>query len=267
MKKHSYLLKTWLCALVAGILAGCSSDEETTVQVGEGKGAVMLSLSADTGFGATTRAVDESSYEDLSQYTVQILDSDGNVVDGCEWTGDNLPTELVVLDNGDYTLKAFAGEEYEGAGVSTEGFYVAGETTFNVNSDEATVSVECTPQCARVTVDFDDAMATYFNDYYVVYEGTEALGSSTFIWGKDDEDPAYLYLTDTETVTATIKLVDSKGKVGEDIVRTKELAPAKAWTLTIAPVVEGTSELGISISLDTSTNDREVDIEIPANWL
>ena len=73
-------------------------------------------------------------------------------------------------------------------------------------------------------------------------------------------------MTKDETVTATIKLVDKEGKVAEDIIRTKTLAPGKAWALNIAPAIEN-GQVGISITIDGTTNDHEVDIEIPADWL
>lgn len=264
MKKHFYLLKTFLCVFAAGVLVGCSNDEEAQ-QLGEGKGAVMLNLTADTGFETTTRAVDESAYKDLADYTVQIL-KDGVVVNNCEWSGDALPKELVELDNGAYVLKAFTGEEYENVNASTEGFYVAGETSFNVNSDQKSQSVKCIPQCARVRVTFGELMPDYFNNYYVEFSGTSALGSSKVSWEKDDTDPIYLSLTKEETVTATIKLVDKEGKVAEDVIRTKALSPASAWALNVSPALEN-GHLGIQITIDEGTTDHEVDIEIPADWL
>lgn len=264
MKKHFYLLKTCLCALAVGVLAGCSAEVDN-LQLADGMGAVKLSLNADTGFETTTKAVDEFSYEDLSLYTVQIL-KDGAVVNGCEWKGNALPEELVELDNGNYVLKAFTGEEYEGEAASTAGFYVAGEKAFNINSNKIDVAVECIPQCARVRVEFNEMMPEYFEDYYVEFTGTSALGSTKETWAKDDKDPVYLALTKEETVTATIKLVDKEGKVADDVIRTKALAPGKAWALKIAPALEN-GQLGISITIDESTVDHEVDIEIPSDWL
>ena len=60
--------------------------------------------------------------------------------------------------------------------------------------------------------------------------------------------------------------IDKEGKVAEDIVRTKLLGPGKAWALTIAPAVEN-GNVGIQITIDERTNDHEVDIEIPSDWL
>ena len=266
-KMKNYVMM--LCAVLAmgAVVASCSSDEEAVQGAAEGKGLVKLSLNVGADF--QSRAITESDYTNLANYTVQIL-KEGKVVEGCEWTGTTIPQELIELDNGSYTVLAFTGEGYKGVGATTEGMYVEGSAGFSVNSDQtATAEVNCAPQCARATVNFDAAMADYFQDYYVVFSGTEALGQSSYTWAKDHgADPVYMAVDGTETLTATIKLVDKTGKVAEDIVRTKQVSAAKAWKLKIAPVVEeATGSVGITVEIDNSTNDIEVDIEIPSEWL
>lgn len=257
------------CALlsIGTFVASCSSDEETVQGTAEGKGLVKLSLNVGTEF-LQSRAITESDYINLANYTVQIL-KDGRVVEGCEWTGTTIPQNLIELDNGNYTVLAFTGEAYKGKAATTEGMYVEGSDEFNVNSNQtATATVNCTPQCARVTVNFSSDMATYFNDYYVVFTGTDALGEGNYTWGKNNTDPVYMAVTGTEELTATIKLVDKEGKVAQDIVREHDISAGKAWKLNIAPVVdEVTGNVGISIEIDNSTNDIPVDIEIPSDWL
>lgn len=265
MKKYAVML----CAMLAmgAFTASCSSDEEAVQDAAEGKGFVKLALNVGADF--QSRAITESDYTNLANYTVQIL-KDGKVVEGCEWTGTTIPQELIELDNGSYTVLAFTGEAYKGVGATTEGMYVEGTAGFSVNSDQtATAEVNCTPQCARATVNFDAAMTDYFQDYYVVFSGTEALGQSSYTWAKDHgTDPVYMAVDGTETLTATIKLVDKTGKVATDIVKTKQVSAAKAWKLNIAPVVEeATGSVGITVEIDNSTNDIEVDIEIPSDWL
>ena len=111
------------CALCGWMLIACSSEEEAALTA-EGKGLVRIGLSADTGFSTQTKAVDESEYENLENYTVQIWkdgriaqDGDGN---NCEWKGNALPQDgLIELDNGDYTLLAYTGESYKGIGATT----------------------------------------------------------------------------------------------------------------------------------------------------
>lgn len=264
MKKYAVMF----CAMLAmgAFVTSCSSDEEAVQGATEGKGLVKLSLNVGTEF--QSRAITESDYTDLANYTVQIL-KDGKVVEGCEWKGNALPQDLIELDNGSYTVLAFTGEAYKGKAATTEGMYVEGSDGFNVNSNQtATATVNCTPQCARVTVNFSQDMATYFKDYYVVFTGTDALGEGNYTWQKGFTDPVYMAVTRTEELTATIKLVDKEGKVAEDIVRKHDISAGKAWKLNIAPVVEEeTGKVGISIEIDNSTNDIPVDIEIPSDWL
>ena len=265
MKKYAVMF----CAMLAmgAVVASCSSEDEAVAGSAEGKGLVKLALNVGADF--QSRAFSESDYENLADYTVQILNKDGNVVEGCEWTGTTIPEELIELDNGSYTVLAFTGEDYKGVGATTKGMYVEGSAGFNVNSDQtATATVNCTPQCARVTVNFDAKMADYFNDYYVVFTGTDALGESTYTWQKDYADPVYMAVNGTEKLTATIKLVDKEGKSASDIVRTHEISAAKAWKLNIAPVVEeATGNVGITIEINNSVNDIPIDIEIPSDWL
>lgn len=268
MKKYVVMF----CALLAmgASVASCSSDEEVVQGAAEGKGLVKLSLNVGTEF--QSRAITESDYTDLANYTVQIL-KDGKVVQDangneCEWTGTTIPEDLIELSNGGYTLLAFTGEDYKGVGATTQGMYVEGSSVFNVDGDQVTeATVNCTPQCARVTVNFDAKMADYFNDYYVVFTGTDALSAgSTYTWQKTFTDPVYMAVDGTETLTATIKLVDTEGKVVEDIVRTHSISAGKAWKLNIVPVVEG-GNLGITIEIDGATTNYPIDIEIPSDWL
>lgn len=267
MKKHFYLLKTCLCALAVGVLAGCSAEVDD-LQLADGMGAVKLSITADTGFDTMTKAITEADYTNLANYTVQILDGNNRVVEGCEWAGNALPgeDELIELDNGNYTLLAFTGEDYKGIGATTEGMYVEGKKAFNINGASTSVSAVCTPQCARMTVVFDAKMADYFSNYYVTFSGTTALGQTTHTWAKGATDPVYMAVTGTETITATINLVDKENKIATPLKKTYEVSAAKAVKMNIAPAVKG-GTVGISISIDDSTNDIPVDIEIPSNWL
>lgn len=259
------------CAMLAmgALTVSCSSEDEAVQGATEGEGLVKLSLNVGTEF--QSRAITESDYTDLANYTVQIL-KDGKVVQDangneCEWTGTTIPEDLIELSNGGYTLLAFTGEDYKGVGATTQGMYVEGSSVFNVQGDQvAEATVNCTPQCARVTVNFDAKMADYFNNYYVVFTGTDALGEGSYTWQKNYTDPVYMAVDGTETLTATIKLVDAEGKVVEDIVRTHSISAGKAWKLNIVPVVEG-GNLGITIEIDGATTNYPIDIEIPSDWL
>ena len=74
-------LKTLVYALMGTtLISACSSDADDVISEA-GKGYVSLSVQADAGF-QTTRAASED-YEDVNNYTVQILQND-KVVDTCE---------------------------------------------------------------------------------------------------------------------------------------------------------------------------------------
>ena len=257
-----------LCAMlsIGALVASCSSEEEMAQSTTEGKGLLKLALNVGTDF--QTRAITESNYTNLANYTVQIL-KEGRVVDGCEWAGDKIPQELIELSNGTYTVLAFTGEDYKGVGATTEGMYVEGRKLVDidgVNPEVKTVEVNCTPQCARVTVNFDEAMNDYFNDYYVTFTGTKALASGNFTWEKAATDPVYMAVSGTEKLTATIHLVDKDNKIADSVEVSKEVTAGKAWKLTVTPKVKEGS-IGITIEINGETNDYPIDIEIPSDWV
>lgn len=256
---------------MAYLFLGCvlmtSCQGEDLVSFSKGKGTISLDLSANANFNVETKAVDETEYSKIDEYTVQILKSgESNVLQSFKYK--DKPASIT-LDNGAYTMKAFYGSDTEAA--SRTGFYVEGSTVFNVQGEtDKAVSLSCTPTYGKVKVEFSK-MDTYFSDYYVVYS-TTALGSSkTATWAKADTEPWYLKLNKAgEKVTATIYLTPKSEYQTKTatVVREYELLPNKAWTLQVAPSYnDKTGQLGISITIDEGTNDIPVDIEVPAEWV
>lgn len=139
-----------------------------------------------------------------------------------------------------------------------------GKTSFNVNNDRLGQTVTCKPVCGRIKVVFDPTMATYFNDYSIVL-GTKALGETTYTWKKDMVDPVYLRVEDKEAVSAHINLTKKDGKVSVIPDKTYQLSPQISLTINVKPVVKN-GNVGIEITIDKTTNDHEVDIEIPSDW-
>lgn len=120
-------------------------------------------------------------------------------------------------------------------------------------------------------------MATYLDDYEVSFTGTEALGTNTISWLKDDTEPWYVQLNEggetlTFTVTTTTKdaYLNSNNK---QKVSTKNgsftLSRNKAYKLNIKPnyTPTATGNIEIDITIDETTNDKPVDIEVPIEWL
>lgn len=242
-----------LCA--GAFIVSCSSDEELTPS---GEGTVSLDIRTETGF--LSRALNEADYQNLDNYTVQLL-SGGELQN--EWKYTELPESLKV-DAGTYQVKAFYGED---VAASTETMYVEGvseEVTLADNETKA-VSVTCKPICAKVSVDFSEKMDTYFTDYSVTFT-TAALGEESFVWKKDNTDPVYLKVGQEETVVALISYTDKSGK--SDSVEKKYLmSPQTGMTIHINPVVQQVEgSLNVTIDIDTTTNDHEIDVEVPSDW-
>lgn len=249
--------KILLCVFSGVMLFSCSS-EENELQLPEGTGYVSLDLNTNTGF--QSRAVVESDYQNKSNYTVQIL-KDGKVLDGMQWDYDDMPKDMIELSNGAYELKAFYGDANFTA--SRDKMYVEGKSTFNINSDQVTASVTCKPVCGKVTVNFDSEMAKYFNDYSITFK-TKALGDMNISWAKDDTEPIYMKVENNEQISAKYLLVDKKGYTTID--KTYSLSPQKHLIIKVVPTVSS-GNLGITIVVDESTNDQNVDIVIPSDWI
>jgi hypothetical protein len=251
-------LKRLLMGCLASIcvmLTACTSEQDPKEQTG--KGSIHLGLTTSTVF---TKAVTESDYGDVNKYTVQILNDQGTAAVEDFIYGE--APERITLNNGNYTLKAFYGEEKS---ASRDGFYVAGEQRFSVDGEEVQVEVACKPRCGKVVVHFADEMSTYFSNYSVIYE-TEALKSegTTAIWQKDDTEPWYLKVNEQgESVKATISFTRLSDNVADSKEKTYTLTPGKSWTLNIAPQ-DNNGSLDITVTIDESTDDEEIDIEVPS---
>ena len=256
-------MKTFLLSCIIGttfIATSCSSENEVSTNTNEGS--IHLAVTTDAKFKPNTRAVNENSYADVNNYTVQIINSSGNVEK--EFIYNEAP-EKINLNNGSYTLKAFYGED---SNASRKSFYVEGTNTFAVEGNDKSISVDCTPIHGKAVVNFAEEMATYFSDYSVVYE-TVALttSGSTATWNKMDTEPWYLKVNKKgETIKATIHVTRKSDNKSSSVEKTYALSPNKSWTLNIAPQ-DNNGNLGITITIDESTNDHEIDIVVPSEWL
>lgn len=247
---------------IALLSASCSSSTEADEIIQSGYGNIELGVNASTDFQATNRAVTENDYTQTDRYTVQILQNDEVKQ---SFTYSERP-EKITLSNGSYALKAFYGTETE---ASRDKFLMTGSTPFTMQGKDLTVNVNCKPTCGKLVVKFAAAeMDQFFKDYYVVYE-TEALkaknGNAT--WAKADTEPWYVKLNPAgEAVKATIHYVrTSDGKQQTQTV-SYTMKPNQKWTLNIKPKNDS-GDLGIDITIDESTNDKDITIDIPSEWL
>lgn len=249
--------KILLCFFSGVTLFSCSSDENE-LQLPEGTGYVSFSLKTNTSF--QSRAVDESDYQDLSNYTVQIL-KDGNSLH--KWDYNDIP-EFTELANNTYTMLAICGDSTKA--VYTDDLCVLGSKSFTVDNDSVNVDVTCKPNSARINIEFDEKMDEYFSDYEVRIK-TAAQGGSTYIWDNTTDGPVYFKVKQKESVAMTIKLTPKSGvEADTEIQKTYTLSPADAMKMTLAPVI-GSGSLSITITIDETVIEHPVDIEVPSEWV
>lgn len=274
--------KTTLGMILATTLlaTSCLSEEQGLEPKGNEdgqKGKIVLDLSADASFNEQTRALNEANYRNTDNYDVQVVNTSTQVVAlSCKGSevSTNLPKELEI---GTYEVRASYGTE---SPASRNNFRVEGSATVQIKAEgTATATVNCAPTCGKVYVAFDDAMATYYDDYSLIFGGTEALGTNTFAWAKADTEPWYVRLGNTaETINYTLSVtakdeyahLDGTEKVKTGTVTGSfQLERNKAQKLTIVPNYTPMTEggLSITITIDGSVNEKPVTITVPVSWL
>jgi hypothetical protein len=257
--------------VVSAMMASCSQNTDFVGQTEDGEGLLTLSLSSDANFKGSTRAVSESSYKVVDNYTVVVTDKDG--VERLRCYGSEVSSRLpITLPLGSCLVEAFYGTE---KAYSRDAFYVYGRTYRTITDGEtASAEVVCTPTCGRIAVNFGSEMSKYYNDYNVTFSGTEAMGEDVITWTKNDTEPWYVKLNEGgETISFTITTTPKDEYVnneqqGNVKTGTFTLNRNKAYKMNIAPNYTSTdfANIKISITIDESTNDKPVDIEVPIEW-
>lgn len=273
--------KTTLGMMMAATLlaSSCLSEEQNLEPKNEGsqKGKIVLNLSTETNFDEQTRALNEADFRNTANYTVQLLQGT-NVIETWRGPQSNLEFERTIGSNNSYTIKAFYGTEEK---ASRNTFYVEGSTSFILAADdEKEVNVNCAPTCGKISAVFDNAMATYYDDYSIEYSGTQALGSEKLTWAKNDTDPWYVLLKDGgEEISYTLTLkakeayqhVDKDGNKSATGTATGKftLKRNEAHKLTVKPnyTPNENGTFTLTITIDETVNDRHVNIEVPVEWI
>ena len=110
-------------------------------------------------------------------------------------------------------------------------------------------------------------MATYFSDYSVSFKTKAAGAGGSITWAKDNTDPYYVKLDKAgEDVTASFSITKSDGASVSVNALTRTMKWGNSWTITVNPSVES-GKVGITITINTDTNDETINIDIPSDWL
>lgn len=269
MGKQAGLLGLML--MVGNMLLSCSRNTGLENGADYGLGELMVELAANARF--SERSTTESAYENTDNYMVVVTDKDG--VKKMECKGNEIRYQMPLpLSMGSYRVQAYYGTEHE---ASRDEFFVYGEAEGTIEPGvPENVSLTCIPTCGRITVNFGDLMDTFFSDYHVTFTGTEALGTKTIAWEKGDTRPWYVKLNEGgETISFVISTTTHEEFVNgnQQTVATQKgsfkLHRNKAYKMNISPNYNpaGVGNVSITITIDDSTNDIPVDIEIPVDWV
>ena len=258
------------------LFASCNERELDLNPSGGSKeqGTLILNLNASTDF-EQTRALAEADYRNTQNYDVRVINvANENVILECKASqlSSNLP---MTVEMGSYRVVASYGTEKD---ASRNEFYMYGETVATVKSkEEKDITVNCSPTCGKVSVAFAGDMSTYYSDYSVSFGGTKKLGTKTISWSKTDTEPWYIGLDESaETVSYTVSLTTKDEYLPEGTDSntgtasgTFTLERNKAHKLTITPNYKPTTEGGmkLTITIDDSTNDKEITWEVPVTWI
>lgn len=267
--KSKFLLTIASVALLA---SSCNSKMETE----SGKGTLILSLSNSPCF-EETKALSENMYRNTDYYDVVVTNANGKEMLKCKGGELSIKTPKE-LDMGTYKVIASYGHEFD---ASRDDFYVEGLATIVMQpKEQRNVEIICEPTCGKVSANFDSAMDTYYSEYSVEYGGTEALGTKKVVFAKGETAPWYIKLApEGETISYTIRLkakdayqvTDAQGnaKKEAEVSGTFNLKRNKAHKLTIKPNYTPQTDggMGLTITIDESTEERNVNIEVPVSWI
>lgn len=274
MKRTKFMLSTIIIGTMLGACSQISDFEQPNLQqeatTGSSEGKLTLALKAKADF-PQTRSLSESDYKNTDNYTVIVKDKDGVEKMNCQ--GRDVAAMMpLTLSLGSYEIQAFYGTE---SPASRDAFYVYGEVKGSIKADQdEIVNVVCTPTCGRIAVSFDDVMSTYYNNYYVTFTGTQALGAEKISWLKNDSEPWYVKLNEGgERISFTINTTPkdeylNNEQQGDTKTGTFTLERNKSYKMKISANYTPT-EIGginITITIDERTNDIPVDIEVPIEW-
>lgn len=254
MRSLVYLVNLVIVGFVS--LASCSSEDEP---LAGGEGLVRLALTSVTGYGVESKTVDESTYKDLADYQVEILNGN-TVLNAFKYS--EMP-EFIAMSAGNYTLKAYKGED---VAASITSMYVEGLAPFTVTAkDTVSASVTCSPTCAKVIMDYAETMDTYFSDYSVSFK--TSFTETPFSLSKTNKNlPVYLKAKNQETLNVKIVMEKKSDKTSATIDKAYTVNPGQALTIHIVPKISS-GNLGLSITIDEQTNDHPIDIIIPSDWV
>lgn len=265
MKKNLMLCGLFFFPL---FFVACESSEENRDL---GKGKMMIDLSSDISYSATngsrTRAMDLTPYKDVANYTVELKDASGNVMQSELYSEMELSQEIAP---GTYTVRAYYGENVN---ADYDRLYVEGSQTFTVAKGEnKTVSFVCVPANVKINLKYSDDFFTYYSDCTVGLK-TQYLAEALKMTKNDAGRDLFLKAGSNEALTLTFELKDKNGITvtpADFESRGLTIQPRDFLTITIQPKlinIDGGQISGISVTIDNGTQEENIDITLPDEFM
>lgn len=204
MKKYIYLM---LMVVLAGIYAGCSKDEPFENGGVRDTGSLLttslgVTLKSDYGPRSLKSRMIRAAAPNVDDFTVEFYRA-GKTEPEASYLYSKMP-EIITLPVGDYTAKAFYGENPDAAWESP---YYEGDTRFTIKADEITEDVnpiECTFANIRVSVYFDDVLKESMGPDCKVTVKVGRSGELDFTLSDEYERSGYFaYVEGSNTLVAT----------------------------------------------------------------
>ena len=269
-------MKNLICSiLLLSSLCFVTSCTKSDDNASSDKTHIVVDLKSDISFKstggtvATSRAIDESAYSDITNYTVKLTKADnGEVVNTALYKDWSLVYE--VEPGQQYKLEAYYGKA---SPASYDNLYVYGSETFSVQAGSTKkVGFQCKPQAIKVNVVYSDDFSEYFSDCIVSIK-TKHMETATTMSVAEVGKDLYLQSDAQEIVELSFDIKDKNGDSvsPEGFANTKQVTVSSQTLLkiNISPTVtevEG-GQFGINITVNTDIEDENVNIVIPSDLL
>lgn len=235
----------------------CNDKEEI-----QGVGTFSLGLKVDGSY--PTKSVDVDRYQSPDNYAVEVSQH-GAVIKSFLFRDMPLLNDLTA---GEYSVKAYLGTNVNAA---FDSLYVEGNEKFNLNDgDTKEVQLTCVPANVKVNVTYSDDLFAYYSDCTVDLKTSHLEVPFAIVKADADRDAFFKANTEGEDMTITIKMKDLAGNSIPEIKQTKKVKPRDFLTITVKPKlvdVAGGAITGITVTINSETFDKDIDITIPDEML
>ncbi|MBB3697163.1 DUF4493 domain-containing protein [Flammeovirga yaeyamensis] len=249
--KTKHIITYVISIFLASSIFSCRMMESADLDIGHKKGEVAFNIEGDDSLIPVTYARTKGTM-DISDFCVEIRNENGVLVKYFEKFSE-MPNRLD-MKIGQYSIKALSHLKQENAAFDAP--YYEGATTFEVKENETSdVEVTCTLSNMKVSVNYDPNFETYFKDYHVVVSNGMKLGMLDFT--KAEIRPGYFQVNPLELEMTVITRDDQTFSKTFTI---KDVAARDHHQITFSPQV---GDSGISIEIDDTTNDKEIDLDVP----